>query len=55
MRHKIAFIKTVLEGYPFPKVYIASGDVDLETARGNLMLVDGQQRLTTLYDYFHTS
>jgi len=55
MRHKIAFIKTVLEGYPFPEVYIASGEVDLETARGNLMLVDGQQRLTTLYDYFHTS
>jgi hypothetical protein len=55
MRHKIAFIKTVLEGYPFPEVYIASGDVDLETARGNLMLVDGQQRLTTLYDYFHGS
>ena len=53
MRHKVAFIKTVLEGYPFPEVYIASGDVDLETGRGNLMLVDGQQRLTTLYDYFH--
>ena len=55
MRHKVAFIKTVLEGYPFPEVYIASGDVDLETGWGNLMLVDGQQRLTTLYDYFHGS
>jgi uncharacterized protein DUF262 len=55
MRHKIAFIKTVLEGYPFPEIYIASGDLDLETGIGNLMLVDGQQRLTTLYDYFHGS
>src|ERR1043166_4556115 len=55
MRHKVAFIKTVLEGYPFPEVYIASGEVDLDTGRGNLMLVDGQQRLTTLYDYFHGS
>jgi hypothetical protein len=55
MRHKIAFIKTVLEGYPFPEIYTAAGDVDLSTGAGTLMLVDGQQRITTLYDYFHGS
>jgi hypothetical protein len=55
MRHKNAFISTVLEGYPFPEIYMAAGEVDLSTGRGTLMLVDGQQRLTTLYDYFHGS
>lgn len=55
MKHKNAFIKTVLEGYPFPEIYIAAGDVDLKTGKGTLMLVDGQQRLTTLYEYFHGS
>ena len=45
----------MLEGYPFPEIYIAAGEVDLSTGAGNLMLVDGQQRLTTLHDYFHGS
>lgn len=55
LRHKNAFIQTVLEGYPFPEIYIAAGDVDLTTGVGTLMLVDGQQRLSTLYEYFHGS
>jgi hypothetical protein len=55
LQHKNAFIKTVLEGYPFPEIYIAAGEVDLSTGTGTLMLVDGQQRLATLYDYFHGS
>jgi hypothetical protein len=55
MRHKNAFIQTVLEGYPFPEIYIAAGEVDLNTGVGCLMLVDGQQRLSTLYEYFHGS
>jgi uncharacterized protein with ParB-like and HNH nuclease domain len=55
LRHKNAFIQTVLEGFPFPEIYIAAGNVDLSTGAGTLMLVDGQQRLSTLYEYFHGS
>ena len=51
-RHKNALVTTVLEGYPFPEIYIAVGDVDLDTGEGKTLLVDGQQRLTTLYQYF---
>jgi hypothetical protein len=40
LRHKNAFIQTVLEGFPFPEIYIAAGDVDLSTGVGTLMLVD---------------
>lgn len=49
---KINFIKTVLEDYPFPEIYIAYGDVDPDTGESTKLLVDGQQRITTLYQYF---
>jgi hypothetical protein len=49
---KLRFLDTVLSGYPFPEIYLATGDVDLETAEGTEMLVDGQQRITTLHQYF---
>jgi uncharacterized protein with ParB-like and HNH nuclease domain len=51
-KHKLAFIETVLNGFPFPEIYIAAGEVDPETAEGTEMLVDGQQRMTTLNQYF---
>lgn len=54
-KHKNAFIDTVLKDYPFPEIYIAAGEVDTATARGKEMLVDGQQRVTTLLQYFSAS
>jgi hypothetical protein len=38
--------------YPFPEIYVAAGEVDTATGEGNEMLVDGQQRITTLFQYF---
>jgi hypothetical protein len=51
-RDKIRFLDTILRGYPFPEIYLAVGQVDLATAAGVEMLVDGQQRITTLHQYF---
>lgn len=51
-KHKLEFLRTVLMDFPFPEIYIASGDVDPNTGEGTEMLVDGQQRITTLYQYF---
>ena len=51
-KDKLAFLDTVLKGYPFPEIYVAVGEVNLETAAGSEMLVDGQQRVTTLHQYF---
>lgn len=51
-KHKIEFIRTVLMELPFPEIYIAAGDVDPDSGEGTEMLVDGQQRMTTLYQYF---
>jgi hypothetical protein len=51
-RDKQGFLDTVLKGYPFPEIYVATGEVDLTTGQGIDLLVDGQQRITTLYHYF---
>ena len=54
-RHKENFLTTVLLKYPFPEIYIASGRVDPDSGEGSEMLVDGQQRITTLHQYFTNS
>lgn len=51
-KDRVAFIETVVLGYPFPEIYVAAGDVDVESGEANEMLVDGQQRITTLHQYF---
>lgn len=50
-QHKYAFIKTILLNFPFPEVYIASSEVDVENLQAREIVVDGQQRLTTIVDY----
>jgi Protein of unknown function DUF262 len=54
---KIYFLQTVLDGYPFPEIYIATDTtkLDLNTGVGLDYIVDGQQRTTTLYEYFTAS
>ncbi len=49
--HKERFIETIVEGLPFPEIYIASGTIDVEAGRGTTLVVDGQQRLNTIYEY----
>jgi hypothetical protein len=51
-KDKLAFLDTVLNNYPFPEIYVAAGDVNVETGEGKELLVDGQQRITTLAEYF---
>lgn len=50
--HKVAFLSTVLEGLPFPEIFISAGDVNPDTGDGTELIVDGQQRMTTLFQYF---
>jgi hypothetical protein len=49
---KIRFIDTILRTYPFPEIYVANGAVDVDTGEGTQLLVDGQQRVTTIVSYF---
>ncbi len=49
--HQEAFIDTVLGGLPFPEIYVCEGDVDVERLRTTRLVIDGQQRLTTIRNY----
>lgn len=51
-KDKSSFLETVLMNYPFPEIYLSTGEVDVDTGQGIELLVDGQQRVTTLYQYF---
>lgn len=54
-KHKEAFIDTILKGLPFPEIYTADGDLNLETHQEKTLVVDGQQRLRTIYEYITNS
>lgn len=54
-KDKSRFIDTILKTLPFPEIYVAAGDVNVETGEAKELLVDGQQRVTTLYQYFTAS
>ena len=50
-QHKYHFIETILLNYPFPEVYIASSEMDVESLTAKEVVVDGKQRLTTIVEY----
>lgn len=50
-QHKYHFIETILKKYPFPEVYIASAEIDVSNITSSEIVVDGQQRLSTIVDY----
>ena len=54
-KDKNEFLRTVLKSYPFPEIYLAVIEADLETAKSVEALVDGQQRITTIHQYFKGS
>lgn len=49
--HKFNFIKTILDNFPFPEIYISTGDINTETMSETEIVVDGQQRLSSIRDY----
>ena len=50
-KHKEAFLETILCKYPFPEIYIADGNINVESKTTEKWVVDGQQRLATLMEY----
>lgn len=49
--HKKSFIDTILQGFPFPLIFISRGKIDVERMQSTSLLVDGQQRLSTIVEY----
>ena len=52
--HQEAFIDTILNGFPFPEIYVAEGDIDIDNLRTTRIVIDGQQRLTTIRNYIES-
>jgi len=50
-QHKFSFIDTILLNFPFPEIYIASTEIDLNELKAKEVVVDGQQRLNAIVDY----
>lgn len=49
--HKEKFIETLLKGLPVPEIYIAQSGIDVERIETQEVVVDGQQRLSTILQY----
>jgi hypothetical protein len=50
-QHKFNFINTILLNYPFPEIYIASVEMDVDELKSKEIVVDGKQRITAIVDY----
>src|SRR5690554_254007 len=42
-KYKVHFIETILMNFPFPEVYIASEEINVETMKAMEVVVDGKQ------------
>ena len=51
--HQEKFIETILKGYPFPEIYVCTGDYNESTMSTSQRVIDGQQRLTTIRNYIN--
>jgi Protein of unknown function DUF262 len=49
------FLETVTLGLPFPEIFIATGEIDTRSMKRKNLLVDGQQRISTLREYVQGS
>lgn len=49
--HQEDFIDTILNGYPFPEIFVCQGDIDTKKLKTTQNVIDGQQRLTTIKNY----
>lgn len=50
-QHKVKFIETILLNFPFPEIYKAPGELNVDALALTDVVVDGQQRITTIVDF----
>lgn len=53
--HQEEFLDTILNGFPFPEIYVCQGKVDTKKMRTFQKVIDGQQRLTTITNYIENN
>lgn len=53
--HQEEFLDTILHGFPFPEIYVCQGETDVKKLRTSQVVIDGQQRLTTIKNYIENT
>lgn len=53
--HQEEFLDTIINGFPFPEIYVCQGETDTKKLRTTQKVIDGQQRLTTIRNYIEDS
>lgn len=53
--HQEQFLDTIINGYPFPEIYVCQGKTDTKKIRTTQIVIDGQQRLTTIKNYIEST
>jgi hypothetical protein len=53
--HKSRFIETILLGLPFPEIFLSRNLANSSLSNAEFAVVDGQQRLATIYQYVSDS
>lgn len=53
--HQEKFIDTILNGFPFPEIYVCRGETNIKTLKTTEKVIDGQQRLTTIVNYIENN
>ncbi len=51
--HKQDFIKTILLGLPFPEIFIAKGELNVDDMTSTSCIVDGQQRMMAIVEFIN--
>ncbi|GAA06980.1 DUF262 domain-containing protein [Photobacterium leiognathi] len=51
VHHQDEFLETITHGLPFPEIYVSEGSLDVDKMITTRNILDGQQRLTTIYNY----
>lgn len=49
--HRQDFIKTLLRGFPIPQIFVAKGQLDVDSMKATECVVDGQQRLGAIIGF----
>lgn len=53
--HQEQFLDTIINGYPFPEIYVCQGAFDSKKLRTSQKVIDGQQRLTTIKNFIENN
>lgn len=52
-KQKVKLIETILMGYPMPEIYLWAQKPDPSSGKQRYSIVDGQQRLTTIFQFIN--